>query len=432
MKTAIILISEAGLHVARTLLAELSASGEFPRFDTDKQVQELQAALAKLPERFRLLTLPGGKYYAARLAPRRDLGRRGIAIDFGGRKVEQLALLLTASRPSNAGDYRGYGYGKKRFIHDPTAALTINYADGTKAAIPLRYRQELTDWNRPFGGFNMRFAVRGVDADKNYYSFGICDVKNPHPEKPIKAIAFGTERLDNISPALLALSLRGADKPFSKSGKPFDPAVLAKREGVGADPEPEFQLRADFEKGMGDVEVSAPKLAAKALKYEIVADPTSPSKSKVLKITLPPGHYSGRAMDEGLIRVSVDLPYRVAPEERAIVADVRVVNSAEDHVRCSIYLLDHDMSYPKNRMYRIYPLADIGAKWRRYCASLEQRGNKTDRLKKLADARFCRVSFFLGNTVHKPVEIYVDNIGCSNSDISSVPLWKEGGEAEPI
>ena len=341
---------------------ELAESGKFPRFASDAEVDELKKALAKLPERFELVTSPGGKYYALRLVGKGRNGRAGIKFPCGGRKAEYLSLLLTASRPENGMEYHGYRYGAKRYAHDPAAHLFIEYADGSKAKVPLRYRQELTDWNRPFGGFDMRFAVRGVDADKNYYSFGICDVKNPHPEKAIKAIAFGTERLDNISPALLALSFRGADKPFKKIAKPFDPAVLANREGVGADPAPEFQLRADFETGMGDVEVSAPKLAAKALKYEIIDDPTSLTKSKVLKITLPPGRYSGRAMDEGLIRISVDLPYRVAPEERAITAEVRVVNSAEDHVHASIYLLDHDMSYPKNRMFRIYPLADVGAK----------------------------------------------------------------------
>ena len=52
-------------------------------------------------------------------------------------------------------------------------------ADSEKVKLPLRYRQELTDWNRPFGGLNMRFAVRGLDADNYYYTFGICDIRNP-------------------------------------------------------------------------------------------------------------------------------------------------------------------------------------------------------------------------------------------------------------
>ena len=152
--------------------AELSASGEFPRFDSDKQVQELQAAFAKLPERFRLLSSPGGKYYALRLGGAPGSGRYAARFDFRNRKARELSFLLTCSRPWNMMAYHGYRYGVKRFKYEPAVRISVEYEDGDTLVRELAYRRDVTDWNRPFGGTGMRFAVRGVDADKNYYSFG--------------------------------------------------------------------------------------------------------------------------------------------------------------------------------------------------------------------------------------------------------------------
>ena len=203
--------------IADAVNGELSSSGIFPRFADDAALGEFSAALAALPERFRLTTSPGGRYYAARLAGRESGGRQGISFHFGRRKAARISFLLTASRPENGLAYHSArNYGGKRFKYDPAAYLVVKYVDGSKETIPLGYRKELTDWNRPFGGFGMRLAVRGVDADRRFATFGIYDFVNPHPDKAISDIGFGAKNLDAISPALLAVSAWGADRPFGE------------------------------------------------------------------------------------------------------------------------------------------------------------------------------------------------------------------------
>ena len=424
-------LDAAPVPLEKVVNSELASSGKFPRFESDAELDELKKALAARPEHFRLVTSPGGKYYALRLTGK-GRGRAGISIAMQNRKAEYLSFLFTTSRPENGLDHHGYRYGKKRFSHEEVADLTFEYADGTKAKAPLRYKQELTDWNRPFGGLNMHFAVRGIDADQNYYSFGVCDIKNPHPDKPLKSLVFITKKVDNISPAMLALSLRGADKPYKP--RKLDLKEFAKRGGVGPDPEPRRSIRLDFENGLGDAVVNAPESALKKLKYEIVDDPTSPTRDKVLKITLPPGQYLGRKSDDGLIRVELNMPFRVAKDEYCFAIDAKVVAAPDQKIHANIYILDHDLTYKQKRKYRMLRGLDkfSTGEWQRALLPFDMHGNNEQRLASKTQTRFCRISFFIGANVEAPIEIYLDNIGTSPDNISPVPLWKEGCEAEPI
>ena len=384
------------------------------------------------PERFRLVTSPGGKYYALRLTGK-GKGRRAIAIPFGDRKADMLSFLLTASRPENAMSYHCYLYGKKRFTYDPAAVLTVEYADGTKEKALLRYRREITDWNRPFGGFNMRFAVRGVDADKNYYTFGIYDFKNPHPERPIRSIIFATKMMDGVSPAMLALSRWGDDVREVPEGAPFDPAALNGRIGVGRTPAPKWNIRADFEHGMGAAYVNCPAAMKDVLKYEIVRDESSVDGSHVLKITIPPGKYGDPANPPPLLRVSVDLPFRIDKKDKCFTVDVKFTADLNDYARVRGVVLDHDLAYPGTRTYRGYKLSRLQPpRWRRFTFPLEQHSNREEVMKNVLDGTFGRVIFFLYRELRHPVEIRIDNIGTALEDVSSVPPWKENGEAEPI
>ena len=52
-------------------------------------------------------------------------------------------------------------------------------------------------------------------------------------------------------------------------------------------------------------------------------------------------------------------------------------------------------------------------------------------LSDITQTRARRLCFYFYR-VSSPVEIYVGNIGDTAEDISSVPLWKLGTEAEPI
>ena len=81
-------------------------------------------------------------------------------------------------------------------------------------------------------------------------------------------------------------------------------------------------------------------------------------------------------------------------------------------------------------MYGIEPLSP--AQWRRHIVPFNQRGNHESRIDSLRKVKSCRRSFFIHNRISAPIEICVDNIGCSETNLSLVNPWKEGGEAEPI
>ncbi len=414
------------LPLENAVNAELSGSGKFPRFDSDAELDELSKALSDLPERFRLITSPGGKYYGLRLVG--DLkvpGRRGIQFNFHRRKAEQLAFLLTASRPINPLDYFSPRvYGRKRFKYAPAATLVLKYTDGTQETVRLGYRKEITDWNRPFGGFGMRFAVRGLDADRNYYNFGIFDFKNPHPEKPIESIAFFTHRLDGISPVLLAVSAWGTDSPFPRPKRAFNPAVLAKRVGVTDKPGFTANIVEDFEHGMGKVRVTAPKSLNGKLKTEIVDDPSSPSKSKVLKITVPPGNYHESEESPGYIRISIDMPYTISATTKALILDHKLV--AEDGSGFS-HANDYLVGGGKYRLQKLFPTAG----WIREIIDFTTPTSATRPMTDMTQTKRRRISFFF-TEIKKPVEIRIDNIGDSPDAVTTVPSWNEMREAERI
>lgn len=411
------------LPVGRWVNSELSGSGKFPRFADDAALAELRAALKNLPERFELLTAPGGRYYALRVAGTKNGGRQGIRIPFHRRKAEIISLLVTTSRPRNGSDYLYGGYGSKCFKYAPAAHLTLEYADKTSAVVPLRYRWDLTDWNRPVGGFNMRFAARGLDADNNHYAFGIYDLKNPHPEKPVLGLRFSSAKLDNISPALLAVSVWGADRPFPPDD--FRAAEVPKRAGVKPDP-PAGKPRIvhDFERGMDGISIIAADSIKRAVKCGIVDDPVDPKRGKVLKLTIPQGKYRGQAKDYGFLRLSLSMPYRMPAGTKAPVLDHRIAAAPGEFHHGMEYLLDAPLGTQRHgRMYRF----ESSSEWKR-----ELRGNFRDVDRPMPDitATRCRVISFFFDKLEHPVEIYVDNIGDTAEDVSAVPLWKDGSYSE--
>lgn len=411
--------------------AELSNSKRFPRLD-DAAVAELGKLLAALPERFELLTSPGGRYYAVLLngGKHETAWRNGVRIDFQKRKAKRLSLLLTTSRPPTGMDYFARSRGRRTYNYDPAAKLKWEYADGSEEVGMLKFRWDLTDWNRQFGGFNCRFPFRGVDLDRNYYSFGICDLENPHPEKTVRSLVFSTAKLNGIAPALLAVSAWGTDKPFAPAKRPFAPDDRRTPPGV-SNLEMRLHTAADFEHGMGNVTLSGTPQLLASLRHEIVADPDSPTRGKVLKITIPPGKYRGKADDGGYIRLNIDVPNRLAEKDRSIFADYRVDDpgNALDHV--NDYLI-HENPDPKQMKFwslRNWPAEGwsrrINAFWKLTTVFKDKYIHK-----KLAAANLRRLSFFF-NRIDKPVEIRIGAIGSSPDEFSTAPLWKEHGEAEP-
>ena len=413
--------------------AELSLSPLYPTFNTDDETGELAKVLAGLPERFRLMTSAGGRYYGLRVtgSSKDKEGRQGLRFNLGNRKVRQLSFLLTASRPTDPLAYAGsIYYGVKRYAHPTVAKIHLEYTDGKKRTIDLNNRDNIIDWNRPFGGFSMRFAVRGIDALKRYYSFGVYDFVNPEPEKPLRHATFSTCRVDGISPVILAISARGVDKPFPKPGK-IDPQAVAGRPGVSDNlGKPKMRIAADFENGMGKVIVTVPKSIQKNLHTEIVDDPTSPSGSKVLKITVTPGEYTGRKTDEGLLRLSVDMPYSVPKGTKAFTVDHKLVFSGRGFSHANEYLIETDQKPKPDTLYRMQRLSPK-PQWVRDIIPITVRSNTDYPLKDLTKTKYRRLSFFFYK-MDAPVELYVDNIGDTRENCSEMPEWTVGTEAEPI
>ena len=421
--------------------AELSGTkGKFPRFDSDAQTEALKRALAGLPERFRLVTSPGGRYYAVRLTgDKKDGGRHAVMIPVGGRKMKMLSFLLTCSRSYDEMAYIGARfYGKKRWTYPPVGAIDLCYADGTTARTYLKYRESVTDWNRAFSGNAMRFAARGVDADRKYYTFGIFDLVNPHPEKPVKSIMFSSAKTEGVSLALFAVSARGVDRPFAVP-RPFTPDQLAKRRGVtdGAGPKP--VILADFEDGMGPVQVAVTGSMRNAMEIGIVDDPTAPTPGKVLRIFIPAGEYTGHQADGRFLRVDVTIPrLKVTPDMGARTADIRLsLNGGKGFSHAQDYLTlvrPGRRNLFRNRiLYGTFGYAPLEGRWQRMTMPFwmikKHGGNQWLKDPYLANRR--TISFFF-RKIDAPVEIRIDNIGFAPKGVSSAPWWRVGEEGDPL
>ena len=420
---------------------ELSGTkGKFPRFANDEQTTELKKALADLPEHFELATAPGGRYYAVRLTgDKRNGGRHGVMIDAGGVKFREMSFLLTCSRSYDEMAYIGARfYGKKRWTYPVVAAIDLRYADGSTERTLLRYRERITDWNRAFSGNEMRFAVRGTDADNKYYTFGIYDLVNPHPDEPVKGILFSSAKTDGISPALLAASVRGADKSFPNKVK-FSPAMLEKRPKVIDGVEAKPMILADFENGLGTVRGDVTGSMKDVMEVGIVDDPTAPTPGKVLRIYIPAGEYTGHQTVGHFLRVDISIPQLEVPP----AAGARTMDLYFDARGCTGF--SHAQTYltqvrpGKKNLFRnrivfgAFGFAQLDGKWQRMTMPFDmvKKHAGPQWLKDPYKANRLSLSFFF-KKIDAPVEIRIDNIGFAPKGFSSAPWWKVGEEGDPL
>ena len=156
------------------------------------------------------------------------------------------------------------------------------------------------------------------------------------------------------------------------------------------------------------------------------------SKSKVLKISFPAGNYKGHDRDGGYVRVDVAMPYSVAKGTKSLVFDHRMVTTGKGFSHSNDYLVDQveDGRASAKAYYRLYSFKPT-AEWTRSITPLNGRSNSTNHLNDVTRTKFRKVSFFF-NEVDAPVEIYIDNIGDTESNVSNMPMWKEGTEGEPM
>jgi len=413
--------AERGVQISleRTANAELSHSGDFPRFNSDEKVRELAKTLAALPENFRLMTAPGGRYYGIRLKGRyqEKSGHEGRRIHLGC-KAKEIAFLLTAS----AGDYPLYfaGRGKMNFSFPKVARLLMTYDDDTAVEVPLLYRRNIATWNQPFGGAAMRFAVRGLDDNAMYYSFGILDFVNPHPEKTIKHIMFSSTKILGISPVLLAISLKGAEGiNHNLTARRAVPAEkIAGMSAAGSTGAPEVNYRKDFEDGSTDgicITTTGSSLKPEDIKMEIVEDRTAPRPGKVLKITVPPAVRTGK-----YIRISVNVPGKLPAGAAAGLISQRLSNTRDLNHANEYLLADDGTFWWRHILCDTSWIVDSGL----YDPKKNQAENPMKDLTKTTSRRFC----YFFNRLDEGVEIYIDDIATANTDIQYQRPWYYGIE----
>ncbi len=410
---------------------ELGASGQFPVLD-DAALAELTRQMAVRPEKFRLLTAPGGHYYAMAVSgtPFDKRGRVGCGLDVN-RSAKAIALLMTASRPTlNAEAYRSAGhYGKKRWEYAPAAMLSFIYADGEKVDVPLRYRWDFTDWNRPYSGFNTTFAVRGLDANQAHFNFCAVTLPNPRPDVKIDKIHFVTQTLDGVVPAILAASLIDANAPCPQP--PFDSAAVALRGsafgGQPPEPAPAIHWVADFTTGsIGNAIVAARgRFDANAVKAEIVPDSNAPDGATMLKVQVPP--LANPTEDIGYYRLDVDIPIALPADTGGFHFEAKLLRcSGYTHSNC--YVVEEDGVHYWSRKIL------LSEKWNTVSVPFllsEGNGAPEDKLRSIDQARTLRLSFFF-YTVDAPAELCIRRVGYNTGAQPASPVWTVDNEAEPL
>lgn len=191
------------------LTAELGSTGAFPCFEDQKAVEEMRRALLELPERFDLAVCFGARYYGILLAGDTGLPEQ-VEIPLGGVKASGIALLTSCSPPKKPEEFDPARNGKNAFAHFDVAKVVVTYADGNRTDMTLKYRQHISGWNEPLGGFDRRTAYLGCDARGRSFRFDAVTIPTD-PGKPIAKLTFKSFRSRDIAPALLALSLLDAD-----------------------------------------------------------------------------------------------------------------------------------------------------------------------------------------------------------------------------
>jgi len=92
--------------------------------------------------------------------------------------------------------------------------VTLNYADRTRAQLPIRAGRDVQHWRRQSGlSDTARLATLGYDARilpefwRRVRLYAV-SVANPHPEKPLREIAFTAGKGMGAAPVLFAVTLQ--------------------------------------------------------------------------------------------------------------------------------------------------------------------------------------------------------------------------------
>jgi len=90
------------------------------------------------------------------------------------------------------------------------ANYVVHYADGTRAEIPIRDKEEIMNWWYPAHGAKYRAAIHVPNAQTDDVGLVAFAWDNPHPEKVVRSIEFQSLNADGI---VVVAAVTVSDRP---------------------------------------------------------------------------------------------------------------------------------------------------------------------------------------------------------------------------
>lgn len=133
--------------------------------------------------------------------PNASLPTRAWQIPVGA-AVKGFAFLQTCEHPDR---FSRHIYDRQKVNPGQVASYTIYYADGHEVTLPIRWNQEIADWNSQLGAGRCETAWEGQTRGGAQIRLGVYRWTNPRPEVPIESIDFVSGG-DKVRPVLIALT----------------------------------------------------------------------------------------------------------------------------------------------------------------------------------------------------------------------------------
>lgn len=327
--------SYANVSMASVCNAKLGADARFPKLGRD-DVAKIAKELAGTPEGFKLEVADDGKIAAAMLSDGKDAcPTRKITIPVDG-CCGGLSFLMTASRPAAPRKLLNQKSQTRIRFFPKVATLTVNYADGKKRSVPIRYNMEINDWNANAGGYNCRMVVRGNCSDGKNYAIYAFDWNNPRPKAKIASIELSTEKLPAKENIRSAVALLAVSANIPKGIKTADAPLGELGEFNTADAKQKIRkfTAVDFRSGKGKARFETEGTFVRPVKTQVVSDRNSPS-GKALKVVIPPVRDGSRVP-----RAIVDVPIPKELDKLGSLAFSIRTDSPSYIRRSGVYFMD--------------------------------------------------------------------------------------------
>ncbi|MDD5727838.1 MAG: family 20 glycosylhydrolase, partial [Victivallales bacterium] len=382
----------------------LGENPQFPKFSPGI-LGRIKRELADSPEKFNL-TVSGGRCGAIVLSggDTDNYESRVVSLPIAT-KANGIAFLMTAA------PFNSFELASRLGVRPVIGQFTIVYTDGKKKVIPLKYRQNINEWNSLTGINDGRIVLRTDDANGAVFNLYSIDWSNPHPEKTIKEVIFSTNRQQDIAIALFAVSLFGAENQPSAAEYTGE-ATLPPGSGTRAKA-PTIDYLVDFSSGgmnkviidswgmTGPVQASVKEIPGHGQTLQLVVPPLSDAARKT---SMP---WKGR--------VTVDIPVPPDSDFETICFDFWC-DRPEEIWRPDLYILGRQ-SGTANAFLNYYPYGFSAKTWYPIRMPVSALITKEGGGVKKGDCRSIRISFFFDETHTRTLTIRLTGIGISNDKI---------------